>query len=53
MTSPGYELEQQRLQSIGQTPPVSMQPMAQPQPMKQDDLQTTYGPEFQAQFTRL
>ncbi len=36
MTSPGYELEQQRLQSIGQTPPVSFQPMAQPGPTKID-----------------
>ncbi len=52
MKTPGYELEQQRLQGIGQTPPVEVKGMAMPGPTKQDNLQTTYAPEIASQFTR-
>ncbi len=36
MKTPGYELEQQRLQGIGQTPPVEVKGMAMPGPLKME-----------------
>ncbi len=52
MKTPKYELEQQRLQSIGQTPPVAARGMAMPGPMKVEGLQTTLDPMLNWNLSR-